>query len=248
MARKRRTRKRSGKGPDSTKLLLVAVVALALFIAIRNANEDEATAGTTTTTAPPAATTSTAPPKPAPPGQARSAAELLGTLTVQAEGPRTGYEREAFGDGWQRQSNGCDTREQVLASESKVPAKRGADGCSVVSGQWVSIYDNYSTPRPEDLEIDHVVALAEAWESGARDWPAARRVQYANDLDRPDALIAVTSSTNQSKSDRDPADWMPPNRGAWCRFADAWITQKAAWHLTIDPAERDALRNVLATC
>jgi hypothetical protein len=73
-------------------------------------------------------------------------------------------------------------------------------------------------------------------------------VQYANDLNRRDALIAVTAATNQSKSDRDPAEWMPPNRDAWCRFAAAWITQKATWHLTIDPAERDALRNVLTSC
>jgi len=72
--------------------------------------------------------------------------------------------------------------------------------------------------------------------------------QYANDTRRPDALIAVTAAMNQSKSDRDPAEWLPPNRDAWCRYADAWIAQKAAWKLTIDPAERDALRNVLTSC
>ena len=224
-------------------MLLIALLVVAVFIAVRKAQGDDATAGPPTT--PQQSTSTTAGP---PTGDDRSAAELFATLVVKEEADRQGYAREAFGEGWLTDSSGCDVRNQVLAEESRVPVERDADGCTVVAGEWLSIYDNYSTPHAEELEIDHVVALAEAWDSGANDWSSERRVQFANDLARPDALIAVSAATNQSKSDRDPAEWMPPNDGAWCRFAAAWINQKAAWQLTIDPAERDALRNVLTSC
>jgi Protein of unknown function (DUF1524) len=181
-------------------------------------------------------------------GDDAPADELLATLTVTEEGSDAGYERDEFGEGWRTDRRDCDVRERVLAEESQVPVTREDDECTVVEGEWVSLYDGYATPDPDELEIDHVVALAEAWESGADDWSDERRERFANDTRRPDALIAVTAATNQSKSDRDPAEWMPPNRDAWCRYAEAWITQKSAWELTVDRAERRALRNVLATC
>ncbi|HEV7759075.1 MAG TPA: HNH endonuclease family protein [Acidimicrobiales bacterium] len=180
-------------------------------------------------------------------GAKRSASDLLATLVVRDEGSRTGYEREAFGDGWAVDDHGCDTRELVLAQESKAPITRRAD-CSVVEGRWLSLYDGDTTRDPEDLQIDHMVPLAEAWESGAAAWPTERRERYANDMRRHGALIAVTSAMNQSKSDRDPAEWMPPDRGVWCRYINAWIVQKHDWHLTVDRAEVRALRNVVATC
>lgn len=241
--RRRTRRRRSGRsrraGGDAT-WLIVALLVVAVFIAVRNAKDDD-----TATADPRASTTSTAPPAAPPSG---SPAELLATLVVADEADRQGYEREVFGEGWLVDASGCDVRNVVLAEESRVPATRAPDGCTVDRGEWLSLYDDYSTPNPGELEIDHVVALAEAWDSGANVWAPDRREQYANDLDRPDALIAVTTATNQSKGDSDPAEWMPPNRSSWCRFATAWITQKAAWELTIDVAERDALRNVLATC
>jgi hypothetical protein len=180
-------------------------------------------------------------------GAKRSASDLLATLVVRDEGSRTGYEREAFGDGWVVDDHGCDTRELVLAQESKAPITRRAD-CSVVEGRWLSLYDGDTTRDPEDLQIDHMVPLAEAWESGAAAWPTERRERYANDMRRHGALIAVSAAMNQSKSDRDPADWMPPDRGVWCRYINAWIVQKHDWHLTVDRAEVRALRNVVATC
>lgn len=238
--RRRTRRRRSGRsrrsGGDAT-WLVVALLVVAVFIAVRNAQDDD------TATADPRAT-----PSPTGPPVSGSPAELLASLVVTDEADRQGYEREVFGEGWLVDSSGCDVRNQVLAEESQVPVTRGPDGCAVVRGEWLSIYDGYSTPDPAELEIDHVVALAEAWDSGASTWAPDRREEYANDLERPDALIAVTAATNQSKSDRDPAEWMPPNRSAWCRFTAAWITQKAAWQLTIDPAEHDALDNILASC
>jgi len=190
--------------------------------------------------------------EPAPPAEPtegeQPAVELFASLAVTGEVDRDGYAREAFGEGWLVGPDGCEVRDEVLVEESRVPVTRGADACTVVRGDWSSLYDGYTTPDPEELEIDHMVPLAEAWDSGAGVWPAEQREQYANDTRRPDALLAVTAAMNQSKSDRDPAEWMPPNRDAWCRYVDAWITQKAAWKLTIDPAEREALRNVLTSC
>lgn len=180
-------------------------------------------------------------------GADRPARELLATLVVRDEGSRSGYEREAFGEGWAVDGNGCDTRERVLAEESKAPITR-RDDCSVVEGRWSSLYDGDTTRDPGDLEIDHMVPLAEAWESGASSWTAERRADYANDTRRHGALIAVTAGMNQAKSDRDPAEWLPPDQGSWCRYVNAWIVQKHDWHLTIDRAERDRLREVLTTC
>jgi hypothetical protein len=228
-------RRRSRRSRRDGRLLLVLLLAVAVFIAVRSARGDESGA-------PPGPTTTTAPPP------AGSPAALLAALVVAEEADRDGYSREAFGVGWALDANGCDVRNQVLADESRVPVTRAGDGCAVVRGEWLSLYDNRTTPDPDELEIDHVVSLAEAWDSGAASWSADRRSQYANDLAHPDALLAVTAASNQSKSDSDPAEWMPPHRPSWCRFAAAWITQKSAWKLTVDAAERTALQDALAGC
>jgi len=177
----------------------------------------------------------------------RTATELLAVLVVTDEGSRDGYEREAFGDGWDVDADGCDTREVVLAEESTAPVVRRED-CSVARGRWSSLYDGEVTRDTGDLEIDHMVPLAEAWESGAAAWTHERRELFANDLRRQGALVAVTASTNESKSDQDPAEWMPPEHDAWCVYARAWIVEKHAWRLTIDPAEHATLEDVLADC
>jgi hypothetical protein len=229
------------------------VILVVAVLALRNMDRDgEGTAGggapaATTTTARSTTTTGTTAPARS---DVRRTLNRLAALPVAAESGSARYERMNFGDGWRVDRDGCDTRDDVLAAESRVPVTRARNGCTVTRGDWLSLYDGYSTPDPDELEIDHMVPLAEAWESGASSWTPAERERYANDTDphRPDALVAVTAATNRSKSDRDPAEWMPPNRDAWCRYATAWITQKRAWHLTVDPAERRALRNVLATC
>jgi hypothetical protein len=116
----------------------------------------------------------------------------------------------------------CDTREEVLITESRTPAQVDPYGCKVVAGDWFSIYDGVVTDQPGDLDIDHVVALAEAWDSGAASWDTNRRRAFANDLDEPAALIAVTASSNRSKRDEDPAEWRPPRREASCQAATRW--------------------------
>ncbi|MFO1537455.1 MAG: excalibur calcium-binding domain-containing protein, partial [Actinomycetota bacterium] len=170
-----------------------------------------------------------------------AAGAALDRLVVEPEGYRPGYDRGLFVHWVDDDGDGCDTRCEVLAAE------RRTDLPGLTVG-WLSIYDGYSTDDSSELDIDHVVALAEAWSSGAWAWDAARRRAFANDLGDPRALIAVTAATNRSKSDRDPAQWQPPNRAAWCEFADAWIATKLRWGLTVDPAERAALANMLAGC
>lgn len=187
---------------------------------------------TTTITGPSAAsTTSTT----ATAGSGDPDEALLGQLVVAPE-HLGGYDRDRFEHWIDADRDGCNTRCEVLEAE-----RRPSVG-------WVSTYDGFVTTDPRDLEIDHVVALAEAWRSGAHAWDDARREAFANDLDEPAALVAVSSASNQSKADKDPAEWRPPLRGAWCGWARGWATVKVRWGLTVDQRELAALRQVLADC
>lgn len=179
----------------------------------------------------------TAEPPPATPGWQAD----LASLVVAPEGPREGYDRELFKHWIDADGDGCNTRCEVLERQ------RSASLPGLGAGGWLSIYDGYSTDDPSELDIDHVVALGEAWDSGASVWDATRREAFANDLDSPQ-LIAVTAATNRSKSDRDPASWQPPNRSAWCEWGAAWIGVKAKWGLSADRAEVDALTNIMRGC
>lgn len=167
-------------------------------------------------------------------------------LEVAAEGSDTDYDRDRFGD-WETQPDGCSTRERVLLDEAIEDPSVGAS-CDVGPGEWESVYDGVTVEDPGELDIDHLVPLAEAWESGASEWTDERREEFANNLDDPQALIAVTAGSNRSKGDRDPAEWQPPERSEWCAYATAWIDVKAEWGLTADPAEVAELEDMLATC
>ena len=101
---------------------------------------------------------------------------------------------------------------------------------------------------PADVDIDHVVALKEAWDSGAWSWTSARRRAFANDLDDPRSLIAVTDNVNASKGDMDPAQWMPPRADAHCQYLFDWVAVKVRWGLAVDLAERTAISARLAAC
>ncbi len=173
---------------------------------------------------------------------------LLATLSVAPAGPEAGYERSLFEHWIDADGNGCDTRGEVLRAESITPAQIDPVGCFVLAGDWLSIYDRYTTDDASELDVDHMVPLLEAWRSGASTWSPERRRAFANDLDHPGALVAVTQATNRSKGADDPAQWQPPNRDAWCMYAADWITVKARWQLTADSAEITALGNMLRGC
>ena len=114
-------------------------------------------------------------------------------------------------------------------------------GCKLTGGSWLSYYDGQEVTDPGALDIDHMVPLAEAWDSGASAWKAARREAYANDQGAAASLVAVTARTNRQKADKDPAQWLPPAPEAQCRYVGEWVATKLRWHLTADTTELEAL-------
>lgn len=180
------------------------------------------------------------------PDSARDVDRILARLQVADEVEPPGYDRELFPH-WSAQGEGCDTRERVLLDEA-IGNVQTDIGCTIVAGDWRSYYDGEEIDDPSELDIDHVVALHEAWQSGAAEWDAATREAFANDLDYRGSLVAVTASSNRSKSDRDPAEWRPPEREAWCAFSKIWVTVKIRWGLAADEDEIESLRDLLETC
>lgn len=181
------------------------------------------------------------------PAAAAHGDDQLAQLRVAPEAPRAGYRRELFPHWVDGDGDGCDTREEILIRQSSTPPQVDPYGCRVVAGDWTSRYDGVRTSDPAGLEVDHVVALAEAWDSGAAGWTTERRRAFANDVDRPE-LLAVSRTANQAKSDSDPAQWLPSRREVWCQYARDWIAVKTAWDLSADQAEVDALRRLFVSC
>jgi hypothetical protein len=170
----------------------------------------------------------------------------LDGLRVEAEHVG-GYDRDLFRHWIDADRDGCDTRREVLILESTTPVQVGS-GCSITGGTWFSAYDGVTTTDASSFDIDHMIPLKEAWDSGAHAWTADRRQAFANDLDLAESLIAVSASSNRSKSDRDPAEWMPPRTTYHCTYVVSWISVKKAWNLSVDQAEYQKLEQVLATC
>ncbi|MFI6056739.1 HNH endonuclease family protein [Streptomyces sp. NPDC051286] len=178
------------------------------------------------------------------PVSASTARTYLSELTVSAEGSSTGYSRDKFPH-WITQSGTCNTREVVLKRDGTNVVQDSS--CAAVSGSWYSEYDGATWTAASDLDIDHMVPLAEAWRSGASSWTTAQRQAYANDLTRPQ-LIAVTDNVNQSKGDKDPAQWLPSRTAYRCTYVRAWVHVKHYYNLTVDSAEKSALQSVLNGC
>lgn len=172
------------------------------------------------------------------------AIDVLSLVTVSNE-HRGGYARELFGYPADLDGDGCDTRSEVLQAESLTPAQVDPYGCTVVAGDWTSVYDGLTVSSPGELEIDHVVALKEAWDSGAWAWSTPALVAYGNDVTDPRALRAVTTATNRAKGDADPSNWLPPFEGDVCPFIGDWVAIKARWGLSMDQSEFGRIRNLL---
>lgn len=168
----------------------------------------------------------------------------LAALRVASEGSMTGYSRDKFPH-WITISGACNTRETVLKRDGANVVTDSS--CAATSGRWYSPYDGATWTLASDVDIDHVVPLAEAWRSGASSWTTSRRQSFANDLTNPQ-LIAVTDNVNQSKGDQDPALWKPPLSGYWCTYAKMWTHSKYRWGLTVNSAEKSALQSMLGRC
>ncbi|MDW5324742.1 HNH endonuclease family protein [Plantactinospora sp. KLBMP9567] len=168
----------------------------------------------------------------------------LNALTVAAQGSMTGYSRDLFPH-WITISGACNTRETVLRRDG---SGVGVDSsCYPTSGSWYSPYDGATWTNPADVDIDHIVPLAEAWRSGANSWTTSRRQSFANDRGGPQ-LIAVTDNVNQAKGDQDPSTWKPSRTAYHCTYAKMWIRTKYNWGLRLQSAEKSALQTMLNTC
>ncbi|CAM5543197.1 HNH endonuclease family protein [Streptomyces tanashiensis] len=184
--------------------------------------------------------------KPAARGTALAAVD---TLTVKGRAPKTGYGREKFGRAWvDVDGNGCGTRDDILKRD--LTGVRFTDGhCKVASGTLTDDPYTGTTVRyvrgRSKVDIDHVVALSDAWQKGAQKWDGETRRRFAND---PLNLLAVDSATNRRKSDGDAATWLPPNRAYRCTYVARQIAVKRKYGVWVTAGERDAMKRVLGAC
>ncbi|MFR0353056.1 HNH endonuclease family protein [Streptomyces sediminimaris] len=179
-------------------------------------------------------------------GAALTAAE---SLTVKGRAPKTGYARDRFGTAWaDTDSNSCDTRDDILKRDLDQVKFTGGT-CKVSYGVLKS--DPYSGKRVtyrrgrSQVDIDHIVALSDAWQKGAKYWDASKRIALAND---PLNLIAVDASTNRAKGDGDTATWLPPNKAFRCAYVAGQVAVKKKYGLWVTAAEKAAMKKVLTSC
>ena len=172
--------------------------------------------------------------------------QMLARLATRAE-HSWGYSRSYFPTWIDADGDGCNTRQEVLIKESTTTVHIGA-GCYLTHGTWRSVYDGIVTHDPTTFDIDHVVALKEAWDSGAWAWTWSRRRAYANDLGDSRTLRAVSATSNRTKGDRDPAQWLPPLASFRCAYATWWVDIKVRWRLAVDSVERSALHRIVSAC
>jgi hypothetical protein len=193
--------------------------------------------------------------QPAPPGTALA---VLATLPVKGRAPKTGYSREQFGPAWSDDvtvpdgHNGCDTRNDILRRDlTHITLKPNTSGCVVATGKLADPYTATlitfvrGAGTSSAVQIDHVVALADAWQKGAQQLTMQRRTDFAND---PLNLLAVSGPVNQQKSDGDAATWLPPNRSYRCAYVARQIAVKHKYRLWVTAAEQAAMQRILTTC
>jgi hypothetical protein len=188
-----------------------------------------------------------------PPPSAERALSMLVELTVTPPGSMAGYSRDEFPHwasdaeryGWKEADGSCDVRDTALIRDGE-GVQIDAD-CSITAGTWLDPYTGRTLDDPSEVDIDHLVPLANAWRSGASSpaWSTADREEYAND---PEVLLSADDAANQTKGDKGPEAWRPSNRGYWCEYARRWTWIKSDWRLTVNPEEKSSLRQMLGTC
>ena len=204
----------------------------------------------TPTPAPAAAPTPTPTPPPAPtvaPGE--PSVVLLSIVVAPVPDAIPDYDRGEWRH-WTDEDGDCqDARQEALVAESVGPvAYEDSRRCRVASGAWVGPYTGEQFTDPGRLDVDHMVPLGNAHQSGGWAWSPEQKRRYANDLSYDNHLIAVQASANRAKGSRSPAEWKPPDRGYWCQYAVDWIAIKNAWELTAVEPEAEALREMLGAC
>lgn len=180
-----------------------------------------------------------------PPGIPSTAAaqSQLNSLTVRPKGSGAGYDRSLFPH-WVIVQGTCDAREYVLRRDGHTVQVDGS--CRATSGRWSSEYDGVWTGNASEFDIDHMVPLSDAWRSGADTWTTAKRRDFANDVNSPQ-LWAVSASSNRSKGDRDPSQWMPPRTAIHCSYVKSWVNVKYRYGLSVTSAEKSSIQNTINT-
>jgi hypothetical protein len=170
--------------------------------------------------------------------------DLLAAIPVENE-HRGGYNRDLYPTWLDLDGDGCDARQQALRRDSIRPVRAAPGRCQVIAGEWLSPYDGVAFIDLVRVEVDHVVALKEAWDSGAWAWSGEQRIAFANDVTDSRTLRVVSASSNRAKGDADPSNWLPPQQSDWCRYLGDWVAIKARWQLAMDQSEAGRIRNVL---
>ena len=246
--------------------VVLAVVAVLVVVTVavtltRSRDGSASTAEPRRTDAPasptaPASTTAADPspsPQPSPtPGSLPTALTTLASLDVKGRAPQTGYDRLAFGPAWADvDNNGCETRDDILVRDLTRISYRPTDRCVVDSGLLADPYSGrlirftrgWETSMA--VQIDHVVALSNSWQTGSQYWRPGKRLRFAND---PLNLLAVDGELNQQKGDGDTATWLPPNKKYRCAYVARQIAVKARYGLWVTRPEKDAMTRVLSSC
>jgi hypothetical protein len=219
------------KNPYTIRRTLLAILAIIGFSAVILTTEDNYQPTTSQSIAA---------------GDGELALKVLEQLEVRDQATKTTYSREEFGSGW-GEIDGCDSR-NVILKRDLIDTK--LDGCLVTSGTLLDPYTGRTIyfergANSSDVQIDHVVALSDAWQKGASDFSDDVRLQLAND---PLNLLAVDGQANQQKSDADAAKWLPPAKAFRCQYVARQISVKQRYKLWLSGSEKEAIAKVLATC
>lgn len=188
---------------------------------------------------------------PANKSQYETALTSLNALPVKGRAPKTGYSREKFPHWRDPDRNGCDARNDILKRDlTMVIFKTGTDNCKVVAGKLLDPFSNKEitfdlSQSRSNIDIDHVVALSNAWQTGAFNLTVLQRTNFAND---PLNLIAVDFRLNRQKGDGDAATWLPPNKSYRCTYVTRQVSVKAKYKLWVTPPEKAAIVRLLESC
>ena len=224
---------------ERKRRLVVAIIVLvvsgsaALYDSIKNRDDSPAVQSANTSQA-----------------QSSPAAQALEKLEVKGKAPKTGYARDQFSDGWGDVAN-CDVRNYILSRDMSAVITRSESDCTVMQGRLEDPYTGKTiffvkgSETSDDVQIDHVVALSNAWQTGAQQISPDNRYLLAND---PLNLLAVDGPSNQKKGDSDAATWLPANKDFRCRYVARQVAVKAKYLLWVTEAEKEAMKRVLAEC
>lgn len=201
---------------------------------------------------PAASTTAAEPAEATPPAGAGTALAQLDTVTIKGRAPKTGYDRDLFGSGWKDPDrNGCDARNDILRRDlTKLTTRPGTQDCIITSGVLAGPFtgNTIGFTRGQGtstaVQIDHLVALSDAWQKGAQQFSEDQRIEFAND---PLNLLAVDGPMNASKGDADAATWLPPRKSYRCTYVARQTAVKAKYGLWMTQAEHDAIHKIITT-